>query len=615
MTESSATRGPAPPVTGSPRPTVPPPDPRSVAPRGEPRIVRVAGPVVVAEGLTGAHLYDMVRVGRRGLIGEIIRLEGDRAVVQVHETTSGLQVGSPVTVTGRPLEVELGPGLLGRVFDGVQRPLAALAAEGDRPNAHPFLRRGRSLPALDRDRIWPVEPRVRVGDEIRPGDVLAVVAETEAITHRVLVAPGESGTITDVRAGPHTVDEPFAWIDGRPRRLRTRWPVRRPRPVRYRLDPVRPLVTGQRVIDTFFPVAKGGAATIPGGFGTGKTVTEQTLAKWADADVVVYVACGERGNELAEVLAELPALVDPKTGVSLMERTILVANTSNMPVAAREASVYTGITLAEYYRDQGYDVALLADSTSRWGEALREVSSRLEEMPGEEGYPAYLPSRLAEFYERAGAVTCLCGEATEREGSVTIVGAVSPPGGDFSEPVTQYSLRLAGTFWALDTNLARRRHYPAIHWTRSYSLYPVGDWFDREVADDWTEQKAWALRVLGEEEQLQQIVQLLGQDVLAAEERVLLRTGRLLREDFLQQSALDPVDAFCPLEKQHRMLRVVRHAHAALAGAVADENADVQALLAHPLLEEVGRMWAWRPEEVAAKAADLEARLAEEVKP
>jgi V/A-type H+/Na+-transporting ATPase subunit A len=399
-------------------------------------------------------------------------------------------------------------------------------------------------------------------------------------------------------------------IDGEPLTMLSRWPVRRRRPHRSRLDPTVPLVTGQRIVDTLFPVARGGSATIPGGFGTGKTVHEQTLAKWSDADVIVYVGCGERGNELAEVLEEFPRLVDPRTGSTLMDRTILIANTSNMPVAAREASIYTAITIAEYYRDQGYDVALMADSTSRWGEALREVSSRLEEMPGEEGYPAYLPSRLAEFYERAGAVEAL-GSPT-RTGSVTVVGAVSPPGGDFSEPVTQYSLRLAGTFWALDPDLARRRHYPAIHWTRSYSLYELGEWFDQAVAPDFDEQRRWALELLGVEEELQSIVRLLGVDVLAPVERVTFHTGRILREDFLQQSAFDPVDAFCPLVKQYWMLAVIRHAHR-LTTAAAVDGVDSETILALPALAGIGRMRDWPADEAEARAGTLIAEIESEV--
>ena len=521
------------------------------------RLVRISGPVAVAEGLDGVRLYDMVRVGEQRLLGEVIRLEGDEAVVQVYEETTGLRVGARVENTGQPLQAELGPGLLGNIFDGVQRPLTTLAKQGH------FLQRGAEAPALDRERRWHFRASVRQGDPVSAGDELGTVQETQALLHRILVPPGVQGTVTDVREGEVQVDDPVVRVDDHAIRMLQSWPVRQRRPVAHRLDATEPFITGQRVIDTLYPLARGGSVTIPGGFGTGKTVEEQALARWADADVIVYIGCGERGNEMAEVLEQLPALVDPRSGASLMERTILIANTSNMPVAAREASIYTGITLAEYYRDQGYDVLLLADSTSRWGEALREVSSRLEEMPAEEGYPAYLPSRLAEFYERAGAVRCA--GRPERRGSVSIVGAVSPPGGDFSEPMTQYSLRLAGTFWALDTTLARRRHFPAIHWNRSYSLYRLGDWFRRTIHEDWEEQRMWAQRVLVEEEELQRVVQLLGPDALAPEERVLFQVGRMIREDFLQQSAFDEEDAYCPPAKQYWMLRVIRHANAVLA--------------------------------------------------
>lgn len=573
-------------------------------------LTRLAGPVAEAAGLRDARLYNVVRVGRRRLIGEVIRLHVDRTVIQIYEDTSGLQVGSSVIDTGEPLTVELGPGLLGRVFDGVQRPLPALAADESGPFGRPFIRRGIELPSIDRDRSWDITFCVKEGDRVTSGDVLATTPETSALDHRILVPVGVSGRITSLGKATAQAEDPVVWIDGAPVPMTTRWPVRRRRPASLRLDPSAPLITGQRVVDTLFPLARGGSATIPGGFGTGKTVHEQTLAKWADADVIVYVACGERGNELAQVLEEFPNLEDPRTGAPLMERTILIANTSNMPVAAREASIYTGITIAEYYRDQGYDVALLADSTSRWGEALREVSSRLEEMPGEEGYPAYLPSRLSEFYERAGAVMSLGSEP--RAGSVSVVGAVSPPGGDFSEPVTQYSLRLAGTFWSLDGDLARRRHFPAIHWTRSYSLYDLGAWFDESVADDWTEQRGWALEVLGQEEELQNIVQLLGIDVLAPNERVTFQTGRILREDFMQQSAFDEIDAFCPLGKQYWMLRVIHRFHEQLFGKV-DESTDIDRATSLGVLADIARMRSWPPEEAEARGRDLIARIDQEV--
>jgi V/A-type H+/Na+-transporting ATPase subunit A len=573
-------------------------------------IRRVAGPVVVATGLEGARLYNVVLVGEEELPGEVIRLDGERVVIQVYEGTSGLKVGEPAVDTGAPLQVELGPGLLGNIFDGTQRPLPTLAARDGDPYGSPTIGRGASVPALDRERSWEFSPSVTAGDEVEPGDLLGTVQETEALVHRVLVPHGISGTVTDVNEGSAGVEEPVVWVDDEPVALLRRWPVREARPAARRLDPVVPLVSGQRVVDTLFPVARGGSATIPGGFGTGKTVLEQSLAKWAHADVVVYVGCGERGNELTEVLEEFPELTDPKTGSPLMQRTVLIANTSNMPVAAREASIYTGITIAEYFRDQGYDVALMADSTSRWGEALREVSGRLEEMPAEEGYPAYLSTRLAEFYERAGSVVCLGGH--ESEGSVTVVGAVSPPGGDFSEPVTQHSLRLAGTFWALDTSLARSRHFPAVNWGTSYTLYELDEWFEEEVREGWAEQRAWARDLLQREGSLQDIVQLLGADSLAPPQRVVLATGRLLREDFLQQNAFDDVDAYCALPKQYAMLGVIRAAHEAMAAAVERGVSDAEATSVSSL-SEVSRMRYWPDEEAEERAAALVGRIREEV--
>lgn len=567
---------------------------------------RVAGPVVVATGLNEARLYNVVYVGEARLPGEVIRLDGERTVIQVYEDTSGIRVGEPVEDTGAPLRVELGPGLLGAIFDGTQRPLPAMAASNGDPYGAPTIGRGISIPALDRERLWDFIPAVSEGDEVVPGDLLGTVEETEALVHKVLVPHGVSGTVTAVNGGPVRVEEPVIWINGEPVAMMRRWPVREPRPTARRLDPDVPLVTGQRVVDTLFPVALGGAATIPGGFGTGKTVLEQSLARYSQADVVVYVGCGERGNELTEVLEEFPELVDPNTGAPLMQRTILIANTSNMPVAAREASIYTGITLAEYFRDQGYDVALMADSTSRWGEALREVSGRLEEMPAEEGYPAYLSTRLAEFYERAGSVVTLGKE--EREGSVTVVGAVSPPGGDFSEPITQHTLRLAGTFWALDTSLARSRHFPAINWGTSYTLYELDAWFEREVKEGWSEQRAWMRDLLQREGSLLEIVQLLGADALAPPQRVVLAAGRLLREDFLQQSAFDEVDAYCALPKQYAMLRVIRAVHGALAAAV-ERGAPVEAASSMPALGEVARMRYWPDDEVEERAAALISRV------
>jgi len=570
----------------------------------------VAGPVVVAKGLTATRLYNVVEVGHAGLAGEVIRLDGPDAVIQVYEDTSGLAAGEPVVDTREPLRAELGPGLLGSIFDGTQRPLTVLAREGENPWGRPMIPRGLSAPALDRERSWDFEPAVGAGETVGAGDTLGTVQETAQFTHRILVPPGVAGTVTDVSSGAARSEDPVVWIDGRPLAMLSSWPVRQPRPAAARLPLDTPFVSGQRSIDTLFPLARGGTATIPGGFGTGKTVLEQSLAKWGHADVIVYVACGERGNELTEVLDEFPQLTDPRTGASLMERTILVANTSNMPVAAREASIYTGITIAEYFRDQGYHVALMADSTSRWGEALREVSSRLEEMPAEEGYPAYLATRLAEFYERAGSVVCLGRD--ERSGSVSIVGAVSPAGGDFSEPITQHSLRLAGTFWGLDTTLARQRHFPSINWNRSYTLYELEDWFDREVDPGWSVQRAWALDLLQRESSLLEIVQLLGTDSLAPAERVVLESGRLLREDFLQQSAFDDVDAYCALGKQYTMLRVIRAAHEAMEAAIG-RGVAIDALADAGTLLEVARMRSWPEDEAAERAGGLIERVRAEL--
>ena len=565
---------------------------------------RVAGPVAEAIGLH-ARLYDVVLVGTAQLPGEVIRIDGERCVIQVYEDTAGLAVGEPVVNTGQPLQVELGPGLLGQILDGTQRPLRELARRGDDPYAVATIARGARATALDRERRWDFSPAVREGDQVGPGDLLGTVPDA-AMAHRVLVPPGVSGIVRNLRTGLLRVSEPVATVGDEEVAMLQYWPVRQARPASQRLALEVPLVTGQRVIDTLFPIARGGAAAIPGGFGTGKTVLEQSLAKWSTADVVIYIGCGERGNELAEVLEEFPALVDPRTGTSLMQRTVLIANTSNMPVAAREASIYTGITIAEFFRDQGLHVALMADSTSRWGEALREVSSRLEEMPAEEGYPAYLATRLAEFYERAGAVRCLGDE--NRTGSVTVIGAISPAGGDFSEPITQHSLRLAGTFWALDTALARRRHFPSINWTRSYTLYQLDGWFADEVSADWPVLRAWALDMLQRETSLLEIVQLLGADALAAPQRVVLTIGRLLREDFLQQSAFDEGDASCSLAKQHTMLTAIHAAHDALATAV-ERGVAPDTASAVPTLLEIGRMRAWPEAEMAQLSNDLTARI------
>ncbi len=567
-------------------------------------LVRVSGPTVTAGGLAEARMHHRVLVGEAGLPGEVIRLEGDRATIQVYEETTGLRLGEKVTDVGEPLLAELGPGLIGSVFDGVQRPLAALReARGD------FLVRGAAAPALDRARRWEFRPVVRAGTAVRPGDILGTVAETPRIEHRVLVPPGRPGVIGEIRAGALTVEEPVAVLeDGRPLPMMQRWPVRAPRPFAARLPPDVPFVTGQRVFDVLFPLAAGGAAIVPGGFGTGKTVVEQALAKYAESDVVVFVGCGERGNEMAEVLADFPRLVDPATGRPLMERTVLLVNTSNMPVAAREASVYTGITIAEYYRDMGYRVALMADSISRWAEALREISSRLEEMPGEEGYPTYLATRLAGFYERGGRVSCL--GSAPREGTVTVVSAVSPPGGDFSEPVTQASQRIAGALWALDPSLAHARHFPAVDWKRSYSLYldALDGWFRRNAGDEWPELRRELMALLQREEQLQEIVQMVGIDALQDPERVLLAVSRMVREEFLRQSAFSEADASCPPAKAYWMLKTLV-AYLSLCRDLLKKGVSAEAALARPVREELGRMKEAPAEGFRQRAEALIARI------
>lgn len=517
------------------------------------QIIRIAGPAVIAKGMTGTRMYDIVRVGKERLVGEIIRLEGDTAFIQVYEDTSGLYIGEPVESTNLPLTLELGPGLLFGVFDGIQRPLKDIRAQkGD------FIERGATAPALDREKRWAFTPTVKTGDEVGPGDVLGEVQEF-GLTHRIMVLTDAARSkVTEIKSGEFTVTDVIGRLDdGRELRLMQNWPVRFARPLAQRVDPREPLVTGQRIIDVLFPVAMGGTASIPGPFGSGKTVMQQTLAKWADADVIIYVGCGERGNEMTHVLDEFPELEDPRTGRPLMERTIIIANTSNMPVAAREASVYTGITMAEYWRDQGYKVALMADSTSRWAEAMREISSRLEEMPAEEGYPPYLSSRLAAFYERAGRVVCL--GTPERRGSITVVGAVSPPGGDLSEPVTQATLRITGTFWSLDASLAHRRHFPAIHWLRSYSLYSslFGQWYEDNLPEDFQALRDRALALLQQEAELQEIVQLVGPDALQDDQRLVIEAGKMLREDFLQQSSFSDVDAYSPFAKSYGMLKAI----------------------------------------------------------
>ncbi|MDD1682334.1 MAG: V-type ATP synthase subunit A [Methanoregula sp.] len=547
-------------------------------------ISRISGPVVLSDKMRGSKMYDVVKVGAEELNGEIIRLDGDLAVVQVYEDTSGLKIGERVVNTDAPLSVELGPGLLSSIYDGIQRPLPVLVKRSGS-----FISRGISVHGIDMEKKWDFAASAKKGDRVSGGDIIGTVMEYN-IEHRIMVPPPVSGTIREIRSGAFTVEEPVCILDdGTPIIMLQKWPVRRGRPYRKKQDPRSLLVTGQRIFDSMFPVAKGGTAMIPGGFGTGKTVAEQTLAKWSDTQIVVYIGCGERGNEMTDVLTEFPELVDPRTKKPLIQRTILIANTSNMPVAAREASIYTGITMAEYYRDMGYDVALMADSTSRWGEALREVSGRLEEMPGEEGYPAYLATRLAAFYERAGRVVCLGSD--ERLGSITIVGAVSPPGGDFSEPITQNTLRIAGTFWALDTSLAYRRHFPSVNWIKSYSLYleSIQGSFLQSGFEDWKEMRDVTMYLLQKEVELQEIVQLVGPDALPESEKAILEVTRMIREDFLQQSAYHEVDSFCPLEKQYWMLKVILTFYNQTSEAM-NRGVALNKILKLPLKQEIGRM-------------------------
>jgi V/A-type H+-transporting ATPase subunit A len=541
---------------------------------GEGRIVKVSGPLVIAEGLGNAKMYEVVRVSEKRLIGEIIEMRGDRASIQVYEETAGLGPGEPVYTTGQPLSVELAPGLIESIYDGIQRPLDKIKdLVGDR------IERGIELPGIDYERKWRFEPRVKPGDTVEPGDILGVVQETSVVEHRIMVPHDVRGTVRTINEGEFTVLDVVATIetkDGtRDITMLTRWPVRRGRPYAEKLPPHVPLVTGQRIIDMFFPVAKGGAACVPGPFGSGKTVVQHQLARWADSDIIVYVGCGERGNEMTEVLMDFPELMDPRTGEPLMKRTVLVANTSDMPVAAREASIYTGITMAEYFRDMGYNVALMADSTSRWAEALREISGRLEEMPGEEGYPAYLGSRIAEFYERAGRTKCLGSEG--REGTLTVIGAVSPPGGDLSEPVAQATLRVAKVFWGLDATLAARRHFPAINWLLSYSLYleRLEGELSKTVASDFADLRREAMRMLQEEAELEEIVRLVGIDALSIKDRLSLETAKSIREDFLHQNAYHEVDTYTSLAKQRLMLKaILDFHHMALDALEADVDFD-----------------------------------------
>lgn len=561
-------------------------------------IKKVAGPLVIAKGMRDANMFDVVRVSERRLIGEIIEMHGDEASVQVYEETSGLAPGAPVESTGEPLSVELGPGLISSIYDGIQRPLDdIMKISGNN------LQRGVEVPSLKREIKWEFVPTAKPGDKVSGGDILGTVQETEIVSHKIMVPPGVSGTLKTITGGSYTVTDTVATVETEQGEvsitLMQKWPVRRGRPYKQKLSPEMPLITGQRVIDTLFPIAKGGVAAVPGPFGSGKTVVQHQLAKWAEADIVVYIGCGERGNEMTDVLNEFPELVDPKTGYSLMKRTVLIANTSDMPVAAREASIYTGITIAEYFRDMGYSVALMADSTSRWAEALREMSGRLEEMPGEEGYPAYLGSRLAQFYERAGRVQTLGAEG--REGALSVIGAVSPPGGDISEPVSQATLRIVKVFWSLDSSLAYKRHFPAINWLTSYSLYldTMENWFNCHVASDWTELRQKIMRLLQDEAELEEIVQLVGMDALSAPDRLKLEAARSIREDFLHQNAFDEVDTYTSLEKQHDMLKLIVEYFEKSQAALAD-SVDAETLIALPVREQIGRFKYTEPSEVQA---------------
>jgi V/A-type H+-transporting ATPase subunit A len=550
-------------------------------------IKKVAGPLVVAEGMRDANMFDVVRVSKQRLIGEIIEIHGDQASIQVYEETAGLGPGEPVESTGAPLSVELGPGLIGSIFDGIQRPLVDIM---ERTGTN--LKRGVEIPALNRDKRWRFEPMLKAGDRVEAGDIIGTVTETEIVTQKVLIPYGVSGKIKSIGTGEFTVTDTVAVVEGDDSSLYNitlmqKWPVRIGRPYKQKLSPDKPLITGQRVIDALFPIAKGGVAAVPGPFGSGKTVVQHQLAKWAEADIVVYIGCGERGNEMTDVLNEFPELKDPKTGKSLMERTVLIANTSDMPVAAREASIYVGITIAEYFRDMGYSVALMADSTSRWAEALREMSGRLEEMPGEEGYPAYLASRLAQFYERAGRVIALGSDG--REGALSAIGAVSPPGGDISEPVSQATLRIVKVFWSLDANLAYRRHFPAINWLTSYSLYNLDKWFNTNVNEKWTGDKERIMKLLNDEAELDEIVKLVGMDALSAPDRLKLEAARSIREDFLHQDAFHEVDTYTDPYKQFLMMELVLDYYdAALDGL--DKGASIDDLVKLPVRERIGRI-------------------------
>ena len=574
-------------------------------------IKKVAGPLVIAEGMRDANMFDVVRVSSQRLIGEIIEIHGDEASIQVYEETSGLGPGEPVESMGVPMSVELGPGLITSIYDGIQRPLDdIMKISGNN------LKRGVEVASLKRDKKWEFVPVAKAGDEVEAGDVLGTVQETIVVQQKIMVPYGVKGTVKEIKAGTFTVEEVVAVIatekGDKELTMMQRWPVRKGRPYQKKLPPVKPLVTGQRVIDTFFPIAKGGVAAVPGPFGSGKTVIQHQLAKWAEADIVVYIGCGERGNEMTDVLNEFPELKDPKTGQSLMERTVLIANTSDMPVAAREASIYTGITIAEYFRDMGYSVALMADSTSRWAEALREMSGRLEEMPGEEGYPAYLGSRLAQFYERAGHVVSLGKEG--REGALSVIGAVSPPGGDISEPVSQATLRIVKVFWGLDSALAYKRHFPAINWLTSYSLYVdnMANWFNEEVAADWMEDRQNMMTILQEEAELNEIVQMVGMDALSPTDRLKMEAARSIREDFLHQNSFHEIDTYTPLRKQYLMMKLVLAFYEKSVDAL-NKGADMNALIAMPVREKIGRYKYTTDADIESEYKNVEEELDKEV--
>ena len=575
-------------------------------------IEKISGPLVIAGGMAGACMFDVVKVGHAGLVGEIIELKDDQASVQVYEETSGLAPGEPVVSTGEPLSVELAPGLIEEFFDGIQRPLEAIQEKAQSP----YILRGISVPAVSRTRKWNFEPKAQAGDEVGPGDVIGIVKETVLVEHRIMVPHGVAGTVKEIQSGEFTVEETVSVItDAKGRdhevKMLQRWPVRTPRPVVKRLPPEVPLTTGQRVVDTFFPIARGGTACVPGPFGSGKTVIQHQLAKWADAEIVVYIGCGERGNEMTDVLLEFPELEDPRSGQPLMKRTLLIANTSNMPVAAREASIYTGITIAEYFRDMGYSVALMADSTSRWAEALREMSGRLEEMPGEEGYPAYLGTRLASFYERAGRAICFGKDG--REGAVSVIGAVSPPGGDLSEPVTQNTLRVTKVFWGLDSQLAYQRHFPAINWLNSYSLYAqkLGEYWDGFYDGEWSVYRTEAMSLLEDEDKLKEIVRLVGVDALSKEERMVLETSKSIREDFLHQNSFHEIDTYASMDKQFKMLRNILTFHS-LGMQVLKRGGTMRSVFELPIREEISRM-RYTEENDLAKLDELETRIKSEL--